>query len=436
MNFLGTHPGRVAFPALFIPIMVLVMSGADWPQYRGPNRDDISLETGLLQSWPKAGPKLLWTFEEAGRGYSGPAIVGQRLYSLGDRGEDCFLIALDLPEAPEEKPKEAWVLRLGAKFDFEGNSWSAGPSATPTVDGDLIFALSGNGDLVCVTADGHEVWRKVLPTDMDAEVNPIGGGPKKLGWGFTWSPLVDGERLICIPGGPKGTVAALNKQTGAIDWRCTAVTHQAAYTSPMLATINGVRQYVVLTNQGLLGVAADDGRLLWSHPQAWGTEVVNSPIIHGNRIFVTVGAGGGCELIEISRPNDQFTVASVYANKNLANHHGNIAMLGDKLYGNSQGTGWTCLSMDSGEIISSDRKIGSGALTYADGRFYLFSEGDGTTLLLDPAGEAVAEVGSLKLPQESTLRKPSGRFWTPPVVSNGRLYLRDQNLVFCYDVRR
>lgn len=424
----------------FLTLTVLVLrsfaSGADWPQYRGPNRDDISQETGLLQAWPKGGPKLLWTFEDTGRGYSGPAIVGQRLYTIGDRGDDCFLIALNLSKSPAEKPAEAWTLRLGAKFDFQGNAWSSGSSATPTVDDDRVYALSGNGDLVCAATDGREVWRKTLPTDMDAEVNPIGGGPKKLGWGFTWAPLVDGENLICTPGGPKGTVAALNKQTGEVVWRCAAATHQAAYTSPMLATINDVRQYVVLTNQGLLGVAADDGKLLWSHPQRWGTEVVNSPIVRGNRIFVTVGAGGGCELVEVSRKNDKFEVASIYANKKFANHHGNIALLDDKLYGNSQGTGWTCFGFDSGEVISSSRGIGSGALTYADGRFYLFLEGDGTTLLLDPSGEMVAETGRLALPQDSKARKPNGRFWTPPVVSNGRLYLRDQNLLFCFDVRK
>ncbi len=436
MNLLQTRLGRAGALALMLPFLVSIVSGADWPQYRGPNRDDISLEKDLLQAWPQSGPKLLWTFEDAGRGYSGPAIVEDRLYTLGDRGEDCFLIALDLPQSPEMKPSEAWALRLGPKFDFQGNSWSAGPSATPTIDGDRVFALSGNGDLVCAAVDGREVWRKALPADMDAEINPIGGGPKKLGWGFTWSPLVDGERLICTPGGPKGTVAALDKQTGAIVWRCTAATDQAAYTSPMLAIIDGVRQYVVLTNQSLLGVAADDGRLLWNHPQRWGTEVVNSPMIRENRIFVTVGAGGGCELIEATRRADKFEVASLYANKKFANHHGNLALLGDKLYGNSQGTGWTCLAMDTGEIISSNRMIGSGALTYADGRFYLFLEGDGTTLLLDQTEKAVAEVGRLPLPQESKLRKPSGRFWTPPVVSNGRLYLRDQNLLFCYDVRR
>lgn len=428
---------------MFLGLTLILLSAwsattrsGDWPQYRGPDRNDISQEKDLLQSWPSEGPKLLWTYQEAGRGYAGPAIVGERLYALGDRGEDCFLIALDLPQSPDGSPKEAWALKVGDKFDFEGNSWSSGPSGTPTVDGDRLFALSGNGDLICASMDGDEVWCKSLPEELEAEVNPIGGGPKKLGWGFTWSPLVDGDRLICIPGGPKGTVAALNKMTGEPLWRCSEATDQAAYTSPMVATIDGIRQYVVLTNQGLLGVAADDGKLLWKHRSRWGTEVVNSPIVRGNRVFVTVGAGGGCELVEVSRNDETFTVTSIYSNKNLANHHGNVVLLGDKLYGNSQSAGWTCLEFDTGEIVSSERKIPSGAAVYGDNRFYLFTEGDGATILLDVSQEKPEIVGRLKLPQKSELRKPRGGCWTPPVISNGRLYLRDQNLLFCFNARQ
>lgn len=415
-------------------------SAGDWPQYRGPMRNDISEETELLPAWPADGPRLLWTFDATGTGYAGPAVVDGRLYILGDRGDDCFLIALELPTAAGGKPREAWALRVGGKFDFESNSWSSGPSATPTVDGDRIYALGGNGDLLCASTAGKELWRKSLPTELEAEVNPIGGGPKKLGWGFTWSPLVDGDRLICTPGGPKGTVAALDKLSGAVVWRSTEATDQAAYTSPMLAEIDGVRQYVVLTNQGLLGVAAADGKLLWTHRRRWGTEVVNSPLVQGRKIFVTVGAGGGCELIEVKQNGAAWEVVSLYSNKNMANHHANIVLLGDKLYGNSQGSGWTVLGFETGEIIASERKIPAGAVTFADGRFYLVNERDGATMLLDPTKptgdgpQPATIVGRLKLPQTSDLRKPKGGFWTPPVVSRGRLYLRDQNLLFCYDV--
>src|SRR5262249_39427040 len=200
---------------------------ADWPQYRGPNRNDISAETGLLKKWPDGGPPLLWAYANAGVGYSGPSIVGKRLYILGGREDSEHLIALDLGAVKDKTVAEAWSVRIGPLFQFKGNNWSAGPSATATVDGELVYALGGNGDLLCAeTATGKERWRKSLPAELEAQVNPIGGGPKNLGWGYTWSPLVDGDRLICVPGGPKGTVAALDKRTGQIRWRSAELTDQ------------------------------------------------------------------------------------------------------------------------------------------------------------------------------------------------------------------
>jgi outer membrane protein assembly factor BamB len=429
-------PFLVAAVCTFPP----VASGDDWPQYRGPRRDDVSQETGLLQEWPANGPPLVWTYAQAGVGYSGPAIVGNRLYTLGGRDKDELLIALEIDQVKDGAPAEAWTLRLGETFDFSSNRWSAGPSSTPTVDGDVLYALSGRGDLVCAEiATGKEIWRKHLPTDLDAQVNPIGGGPKNLGWGFTWSPLVDGEKLICVPGGPKGTVAALHKKTGDVIWRSTEITDQAAYTSPMVAEFGGVRQYVVLTNMGVLGVAAADGKLLWNFKRQprYGTEVINSPIIHGDFVYVTVGAGQGCDLLRIKKAGDRFEAESVYANKNMTNHHGNTLLKDGLIYGYSDGKGWICQSLESGEILWSERRaLRAGAITYADGRLYCYSEDNGTAVLVEPNNTGWKELGRFKIPQGSELRKPNGKIWTPPVVANGKLYLRDQELIFCYDVRQ
>ncbi|MEX2026622.1 MAG: PQQ-binding-like beta-propeller repeat protein, partial [Pirellulaceae bacterium] len=191
---------NAAFFSLCCQFVTIYASAADWPQYRGPTRNDVSAETGLLQAWPAEGPPLLWTYADAGIGYSGPAIVGDRLYTIGGRGDTEHLIALDPASVKDGSVTEAWSTTVGQTFQWEGNRWSAGPSSTPTVDGDLVYALGGMGDLLCVnTATGKEVWRKNLPEDLDAQVNPIGGGPKSLGWGFTWSPLVDGDRLVCLP---------------------------------------------------------------------------------------------------------------------------------------------------------------------------------------------------------------------------------------------
>jgi outer membrane protein assembly factor BamB len=409
---------------------------ADWPQYRGPSRDDISVETGLLQEWPEGGPPLVWTFAETGIGYSGPAIVGERLYITGDRGESAYLIALDLNKAGGGSVAEAWATRIGPAFEWEGNRWSAGPSATPTIDGDRVYALGGMGQLVCVeAASGKEIWNRDLPVDLEAEVNPIGGGPKKLGWGFTWSPLVDGDKLICVPGGPKGTLATLNKTTGEVIWRSAELTDQAAYTSPMAAEFGGVRQYVILTNQGVSGVAADDGRLLWKHSQRNSTEVINTPHIYGDCVYVTIGTGsGGCELIRIVKDGDAFKTESVYQNKNVANHHGNVIVVDGHVYGAS-GRGWVCQDIETGELDwSAVRVFPAGSMVCADGRFYCYSEQDGASALVEISTEGWQQHGRFPLPKQSTLRKPNGKVWTPPVVSGGRLYLRDQELLFCFDV--
>jgi outer membrane protein assembly factor BamB len=420
--------------------LLLVCASAaadDWPQYRGPSRDDVSAEKGLLQQWPEGGPKLLWTYANAGVGYSGPAVVGGRYFTIGGRGDAEFLIALDVEKLKDGAPTELWAARIGPLFTGgEANQWSAGPSATPTVDGDAIYALGGNGDLVCVAAaDGKERWRVNLPQRLEAEVNPIGGGPKKLGWGYAWSPLVDGPRLICLPGGPKGTVAALDKRTGAVAWRSAGLTEQAAYTSPMAAVIDGVRQYVVLTNEGVRGVAAADGRLLWKHDRRFGTEVINSPMISGPLVYVTVG-GSGCVLLRVKREGNAFAAQQVYANRTHSNHHGNLVLLDGHVYGAAEGRAWVCQNLESGEAVWTEpSKVPSGAVTYADGRFYATGERDGAVALLDASSAAFTLRGRFVPPRKSALRRPKGQVWTPPVVSGGRLYLRDQELVFCYDVR-
>ncbi len=429
---------------LWIPFCLSLWAGltaaaADWPQYKGPARNDISLETNLLSQWPADGPLLAWIYADAGVGLSGPAIVGDRLFTLGGRGDTEYLIALDLSAVENQEVRQAWAVAVGPLFDFEGNKWSSGPSATPTVESGLIYALGGHGHLICVeAATGQERWRVDLPQELAAEVNPIGGGPRKLGWGFTWSPLIDGERLICLPGGPAGTVAALDKRTGQVIWRSTELTDQAAYTSPMVAEMGGVRQYIVLTNQGISGVAAEDGRLLWTHrpAQRYSTEVVNSPIVRGEHVYVTVGSGQGCSLIRVQNQGGTFQTEEVFTNTNLANHHGNVVLVGDHLYGFGQGRGWVCQDFLTGEVLWSERrKLRAGALTCADGRFYCFGEDRGEVVLLDVSSSGWNESGRFTIPRETSLRKPSGKLWTPPVVAHGHLFLRDQDLIFCYDVR-
>ncbi len=428
-------------PPLTLLLLATAATLADnWPQYKGPLRNDISAEKGLAEEWPQGGPKLLWTFANAGEGLSGPAIVDGRLYTLGGRGESEYLIALDVELPKDGSVTELWAAEVGPLFTWEGNRWSSGPSATPTVDGDRIYALGGNGHLVCFElATGKERWRIDLPRDMAAEVNPIGGGPRKLGWGFTWSPLVDGDTLVCVPGGPQGTLAAVSKLTGEVLWRSTELTDQAAYTSAVVANCGGVKQYVVLSNKGVAGIRASDGKLLWNHargPRGYTTEVINTPIVHEDLVYVTVGAGQGCELIRVKKSEDTFQTESVYDNKNLVNHHGNVILFDGHVYGFSQGSGWTCQNFTTGEVVWNERRqFRGGSMIYADGRFILFGEDRGDVAMIDASTEGWNERGRFQIPQTSQLRKQSGKIWTPPVIANGKLYLRDQELLFCYDLK-
>jgi outer membrane protein assembly factor BamB len=419
----------------------------DWPQFRGPDRSGCSQEKGLLQAWPKGGPKLLWTYREAGLGYSGPAVVGDRLYTMGARGDTTYVLCLDVKTG-----KEVWHTKVGPIFTFQGNEWGDGPRSTPTVDGKLLYALGGYGDLVCLETDGgKEVWRKDLAKDL--------GGEMMSQWGYSHSPLVDGDRLVCMPGGPQGTLAALDKKTGAVLWRSKGLTDKATYSSPLVAAIGGVRQYVLLTyvddakGSAVAGVAADDGRLLWYQPFHQGSsyEVTPTPVMEDNLIYVTAEACG-CQLLKVTpRGKGKFAVAPLYkgrTRKALENWHGGVVLVAGHIYGSEARTGksgWVCQDLKTGKVLWSEgQKLAgrSGSIIFGDGRLYLYSD-EGEVGLLTPSPKGWDEAGHFELPEKSKAREEgapghghSGGIWTHPIIANGRLYLRDQELLFCYDIRK
>jgi outer membrane protein assembly factor BamB len=417
-------------------------SGADWPQFRGPQRDGVSRETNLRKTWPEGGPPLLWTSASLGIGYSGPAVVGDRLYVSVGRGDAEYVVALDLQTSGPQGPKELWATKIGPFFTWKGNNWNAGPSATPTVDGELLYALGGHGDLLCVErATGKERWRKNLPRELGGEVNPIGGGleePTPLGWGYTWAPLVDGEQLICVPGGKQGLLAALDKKTGKVLWQSKEVTDQASYSSPVAAVLGGVRQYIQVTNDGIVGVAAQDGKLLWSYRRepAYQDVVIATPIVSEDTIFTTVGFQQGCDLIKIKAGSAGFAVDKILSNKSIENRDGGVILVDGHLYGYTENKGWFCAEIKTGNLVWTERrKLGRGSVTGADGLLYCCAEQGGDVALVEATPRGWQEKGRLKLPQESHQRRPSGGLWTHPVIANGRLYVRDQELLFCYDLK-
>jgi outer membrane protein assembly factor BamB len=400
---------------------------ADWPQWRGPNRDDVSTETGLLKTWPKEGPKLLWTYSDLGIGYSGPSVVGEHIYTMGCRDDIEFLICLSTKDG-----SQVWAAKIGPRFN---NGYGDGPRANPTVDGDAVYALGGQGNLICTDLKGSIRWQVRMQRDPKNPKEPHLNGKMMSGWGYTESVLVDGDKVVCTPGGQDGTFAALNKKDGKVIWRSKELKAPAAYSSIVIATIGNVKQYVNMIGGGEAAVAAEDGKLLWKSDAAQnGTAIVPTPVINKDQVYVTSGYGAGCGLLKITADGPKFDVKTVYTNKTMTNHHGGVVLLDKYIYGYSDSGGWTCQDLESGAKKWAERKLNKGSVTYADGHLYCYTENDGTCVLAAATPQGWKEDGRFKIPQQTKQVRKSGHIWTHPVVANGRLYLRDQDLLFCFDV--
>ena len=411
---LGTPGTKSIITVALSAALNLTLNAGDWPQWRGPHRDGHSTDTGLLTEWPSGGPPLLWKTNGIGAGYSSVAVVNGKIFTLGDGPDTSFIHALDL------SGNHLWTAKLGRIGDYGGY---AGPRCTPTVDADLVYALGQHGDLVCVeAASGKEVWQKSLRKDFAGE---------RGGWGYTESPLLDGDKVICTPGGKDGAMLALNKKTGELLWRTQDWKDKAEYSSPILAEIGGVRQYIQLTGGSIAGVSAADGKMLWRAPRRGQTATVPTPLYHDNQVYVTSGYGVGCNLFKIT-PGPEFSAEEVYANKTMANHHGGVVLVGDHLYGFSDGKGWVCQEFKTGKMVWSNKGVGKGSITFADGHLYLRSQdGRGTVALIDASPDGYKERGRFDQPNRSDKNS-----WPHPVIAGGKLYLRDQDMLLCYDLQK
>lgn len=397
---------------------------ADWPQWRGPNRDGVCTETGLLQQWPQNGPKLLWEISGLGPGYSSVAISKGRLYTMGDRGQEQLVYAYDL-----NTHKELWAAQVG-------RSHSDGPRCIPTVDGDFVYAIGTSGDVVCVAADGGKVvWTKNLLKDLGGASNP--------NWRFSESPLIDGDRLLCTPGGHKDVIAALNKKTGEVIWQCPMPDigsngkEEAGYASIMISNGAGVKQYVTLTNEGTVGVSTD-GKFLWGYNRVANRVAnISTCVIDGDYVFTSSAYGTGSALLKLAPDGGGVKAEEVYwlDQRQFQNHHGGFVKVGDYIYGghNHNKGEPTCIEMKTGKILwhADQPGKGSGCVLYADGNLYFRYE-NGLMALVE-ATPAKYNLKSTFMPPARPGAKQTA--WAHPVISDGKLYLRHWDVLFCYDVK-
>ncbi len=400
--------------------------GDDWPTFRGTGRTAVSADANLQKEWPQDGPKLIWETAGAGRGYASVSVAGDQLFTLGDGlstkgGEDEYLSAFD-----RKTGKQQWATMTGPAWKEMQPDWHSSRS-TPTVDEGMVYVIAPKGVLVaCNTVDGKEVWRKDLVEEI--------GGKKDDPWGYSESVLVDGNQLICTPGGEKATMVALDKKTGDLIWKATRSGDiGAGHASIVVSQLGANRVYVQTTGSGAIGVSAKDGKVLWSYPIDKTTAVIPTPIVRGDLVFFTAGYGrGGALLQQIAGSNDEVSIKEIYGlDQKLGNKHGGVVLVGDYLYGDSDDNGMPfCAELRTGEIKWKERGPGRGSVAVIAGgdRLYMqFQDGTFALVKADPAKFEV--VSQFKIPGSG--KRPS---WAHPVIVDGKLFVRSQDQIFCYDI--
>lgn len=394
--------------SLFLTLILAFSAmAADWPQWRGPNRDGISSETGLLSSWPSGGPKIVWKTSGLGVGYSSFSIVGGRMYTQGQRGKQEFVLALDVKTG--HKLWETVTSR-----DFE-NDRGSGPRGTPTFDNGKLYAMTGEGTVLCLdAATGKIVWQ------IDS-VKKFGGSVPH--WGYSESPLIDGDRVIVMPGGRGASLVSLDKKTGEVQWK-TGDDH-AGYSSAILADVGGSKQVIVLSSQSAFGVQESTGELLWRYGKV-ANNVANiaTPIYHDGAVFLSSAYDTGCALLKLNPKGMQ----EVYFNRDMMNHYSSSVLVDGILYGYSNQF-LVAMDFKTGKQLWKNRSVGKGSVTYADKHLYALGE-DGMVGLIDATPDAYKEVSRFEY-QKGSL--PS---WSPLVISDGRMYLRDQDNLTSYDIKK
>ena len=384
-------------------LIASIVAGADWPQFRGPNRDGISPESAVLKSWPASGPKVLWK-APLGEGYSQVVSTKGRLYTLAQQGEEQVAIAFDGATG-----KRLWRTRIDREYnDGQGD----GPRSTPTVDGELVYVLSAHGKLAALrTANGQVAWQH----DLRAE---YGANPPQ--WGVSTSPLVEGKLLIVNVGGAGNkSIVAFDKTNGKVVW--TSQGDGAGYSAPIAITVRGVRQVIVFTADAILSISPEDGRLFWR--SGWKTDYdVNAatPIfLPPDKLFVSSGYGTGSALLQINRTN----VSEVWRSRGMKNQFSSSVLHDGVLYGFDDAT-FKAIDAATGKERWKTRGFGHGSLILAGGHLIVLSD-RGKLALVQATPEEYRELGNAQVIE--------GKCWTSPSLADGRLYVRNEEELIAFD---
>ena len=413
--------------ALSLACGTMALDAADWPQWRGPSRTGISTETGLLRQWPAAGPRLVWRIDNLGDGFSTPSVVGERMYIIVNEGMQNEMVkALNVADG-----KTAWSTRIGRVGNPDQQPSYPGARSTPTVDGDMLYALGSDGDLAALDVKtGAMKWKKSLRADF-------GGVPGV--WAYSESPLVDGDRLVVTPGG-KTSLVALDKRTGAVQWRSTVPgSEPAAYSSVAIAQVGDIKQYVTFLDKGLVAVDASTGAFLWrDNRTAQGSPAnIPTPVVGNGIVYHATGSVGGAA-VRLMAKQGKVSMQPLYAEKRLPGENGGSVLVDGTMYGTNSAS-LMAVDFATGALKWQERGIGTASIAIADGLLFMHGE-NGDVALVEASPAAYRERGRFTPPNQPQRRgggAPTGpsKAWAHPVVANGRMYIRDLGTMWAYDVR-
>jgi outer membrane protein assembly factor BamB len=413
---------RLFMGLVVLGALALSALAADWPQYRGADRSNVSPDKGLLKEWPKDGPKLVWKATGVGAGYASVSVFGAHVYTMGNKDGNACIFAIDRKKGGEP----LWQAKIGKPgTGGRGNNSYPGPRCTPATDGEFVVGLGPKGDLACVeSAKGKEVWKKDLMSEY---------GGKHGAWEYSESPLIDGDRVVCVPGGSKATMVVLDKKKGTEIWKA-SLGDGAGYSSVIISNAGGKKQYVVLTASATIGVDAETGKELWRYKKFSGN-IANIPtaIAVGDQIFTVAGYSKGAALLTLSKKGDGVEMKEEYFTGDVKTKHGGVVIVGDYAYGDGGDQGnLVCMEWKTGTLKWKKGRAGKGSgsasITAADGHLYVHYT-NGHVSLVKASPDGYKETGSFKLPSSDR------NSWAHPVVIDGRLYVRSGPTVFCYDVK-